>query len=174
MAKKEEEKKELEFGCFETAEELNSKAAELLLKGDKDGVKRLAAENGIDPEDAEDFMDGVTDRFCTPLMLARAKIDKECKELQIFGAFATWKGYLMEECIKDKSMQIAVTKKDKTMVDAFAYALKRESLNRKTIDAKIAKAAGLPEGIQISTLTKRDQIKNLRAYFMEDQDGSRV
>ena len=43
------------FGEFNSAEELNKKAAELKTAGELGKLKDLAIENGLDPEDAEDY-----------------------------------------------------------------------------------------------------------------------
>lgn len=43
------------FGEFDSAEELNKAAEGLKEEGDKESLIELAKENGIDPEDAEDY-----------------------------------------------------------------------------------------------------------------------
>ena len=46
------------FGEFDSAEELNRVAAAQLAEGDIDAIYGIAEENGIDREDAEDYIDG--------------------------------------------------------------------------------------------------------------------
>ena len=46
------------FGEFDSAEEINRAAAAQLKEGDLDAIKTIAEENGLDPEDAEDFCTG--------------------------------------------------------------------------------------------------------------------
>ena len=46
------------FGEFDSAEELNMCAEGLRNEGDEESLIALAEENGIDGEDAEDFMTG--------------------------------------------------------------------------------------------------------------------
>ena len=46
------------FGEFDSAEELNRAAAAQLAEGDIDAIYGIAEENGIDREDAEDYIDG--------------------------------------------------------------------------------------------------------------------
>lgn len=58
------------FGEFDSYEEINTKAAELLTAADTDAVRELAAENGLDPGDAEDYITGAERIFCTALMAA--------------------------------------------------------------------------------------------------------
>lgn len=43
------------FGEFDSAEELNKAAEGLKEEGDKESLIELAKENGIDPEDTEDY-----------------------------------------------------------------------------------------------------------------------
>ena len=46
------------FGEFDSAEELNRAAAAQLAEGDIDAIYEIAEENGLDREDAEDYIDG--------------------------------------------------------------------------------------------------------------------
>lgn len=50
------------FGEFDSAEEINRAAAAQLKEGDLDAIKTIAEENGLDPEDAEDFCTGATEK----------------------------------------------------------------------------------------------------------------
>ena len=71
------------FGEFDSWEELNKLAAGLKEEGDIDSLKELAEENGIDKEDAEDYMDGVIDTLVTPISaaLGRLKIEEQESKL---------------------------------------------------------------------------------------------
>ena len=71
------------FGEFDSAEEINAKAAELKAQYDGTGLKDLAEENGMDPEDAEDYADGITEEFCTTFQAAfgKLKVEKEAMKL---------------------------------------------------------------------------------------------
>ena len=150
---------------FDSYEEINNAAADALAKEDKDRIMEIAEDNGIDPEDAEDFWLGAIEELTTPLLAAIGKIEIESKEIEIFGIFADWKGVILDLAQKDELFALNVRKKGKTLVDCFAAVLKQESKNRKTIDKKICKAAGLPEGIPMSTLTKTEQIKIIKEYY---------
>ena len=162
------EKKEHEI--FDSAEELNRKAKELYDEGNIDGIRQLAKENGLDPEDVEDYLKYPEWDLATPTTFAIGKIEKECEGLEVFGAFETWKGYLLEAIINDPEFLAAVGKRDKTLIDAFAAVLKEEAKSRKAIDKRICKAAGIPENVQMSTRTKKDKIKILREYYMEGKE----
>ena len=51
------------FGEFDSSEELNKAADGLFNEGDLDSLKELAKENGIDEEDAQDYIDGLIEDF---------------------------------------------------------------------------------------------------------------
>ncbi len=68
------------FGEFDSAEGLNMTAAGLLTEGDKDSLLILAQENGIDTEDANDYIAGDTQELCTSVMAAIGKLEIESKE----------------------------------------------------------------------------------------------
>ena len=46
------------FGEFDSWEEINRAARAQLEEGDLDAIKEIAKENGLDPEDVEDFCTG--------------------------------------------------------------------------------------------------------------------
>lgn len=82
------------FGEFDSAEEINRAAAAQLKEGDLDAIKTIAEENGLDPEDAEDFCTGAIDSLTTPLLAAIGKLEMESKDLglknmmeAVFGEF---------------------------------------------------------------------------------------
>lgn len=55
------------FGEFDSAEELNAKAEELKAAGEEKRLVELALENGLDKEDAEDYMDDYISTLATTL-----------------------------------------------------------------------------------------------------------
>ena len=61
------------FGEFDSVEELNAKAAELKAAGEEKRLVELALENGLDKEDAEDYMDGCISTLATTLSAAIGK-----------------------------------------------------------------------------------------------------
>lgn len=55
------------FGEFDSADEMNRAAAAQRKEGDNEAILAIAEENGIDKEDAMDFIDGCVAAFVTPL-----------------------------------------------------------------------------------------------------------
>lgn len=58
------------FGEFDSVEELNAAAAGFKNEGDMESLKALAVENGIEPEDAEDYIDGMQGALALNVIVA--------------------------------------------------------------------------------------------------------
>lgn len=70
------------FGEFDSAEELNKTAAGLRAEGDIQGLQELAKENGIDPYEVEDYVDGMSDELATPITAALGRMRVELETLE--------------------------------------------------------------------------------------------
>ena len=70
------------FGEFDSAEELNNKAEELKRQGNRQGLKELAIENGLDPEDAEDYMDNAMEVFASVSQAAAGKLKNRVRTVK--------------------------------------------------------------------------------------------
>lgn len=154
------------FGEFDSAEEINDKAAELKASGDAEALSDLARENGLDEEDARDYLDGVTGEFTTPALAAIGKIEAETEKIELFGVFTDWKGEILSMC-QGEDFAVAVRRKGKSIAECFACVMKEEMEHRKTVDKKItALIKGWPNGAAISTLTRKDQADIIRRYYL--------
>ena len=69
------------FGEFHSAEELNRAAAGLREEGDEASVFALAQENGLDREDAEDYLAGEMEELATPALAAAGRITVWSREM---------------------------------------------------------------------------------------------
>ena len=74
------------FGEFDSYEEINRAAKAQLEEGDLEAIKTIAEENGMDPEDAEDFCTGAIEELTTPRLAAIGKLELEAKDLSLTGA----------------------------------------------------------------------------------------
>ncbi len=126
-----------EFGNLNSAEEINQKAAELLEAGDTDAVYRLAEENGIDKEEAEDYIAGAATTICTDLMAALGKLDVEAKELEIGGVLSDWTNYIRDMCMDEKVMLLAVRRKDKSLAECMARLIRFAFENKVQVSDRI-------------------------------------
>lgn len=155
------------FGEFDSWEEINRAAQAQLEEGDLDAIKEIAEENGLDPEDVEDFCTGTIEELTTPTLAAIGKLDAEAQDLKIDGALKDWKDFLVELCTEDESMSLAVRRKGKTLTEVFARILK-EGFNTKTrLDDRIVKAAGLKPPIYMGIPGKAVVRKIIREYYLE-------
>lgn len=133
------------FGEFDSAEELNMSAEGLKREGDTASLIELAVENGIDKEDAEDYIDGCVDKLATPLMAALGKLEVESQELKPKEIMADWLEYIKMQVTESEMMAAAVRKKGKSLRGCIAALLKWSFENQRTIDEDMLKAAGVKE-----------------------------
>lgn len=123
------------YGEFGSVEELNQAAAGLREEGDIEGLKELARENGIDPYEVEDYVDGVSDELATQITaaLGRMRVELEtlegsaevmCRFYSVFAISATMENEEVAKGIMKKGARL------KGIYDAlYAYAMKHRSGN---------------------------------------------
>ena len=141
------------YGEFDSAEELNRTAAEKRADGDEEALAALALENGLDREDAEDYMDFVNEEFCTPYMAAIGKIKVEKEELKLKRELQDLAEELEMACQQDPAVAAGVRKKGKRLAEYLA----------KVVDAGYKNAILLPKEIteQLTEVPKqyRSQVR---------------
>lgn len=135
------------FGEFDSAEELNAAAAGLLAEGDIDSLYALAEENGIDREDAEDYVDGVCPELASPFAAAWGKLQVESKDTKVCHIMEDWLHYIEHRLTERPEMIVAVRKKGNSLKGCIAYLLKWGFENQYKVDKEILKAAGLKKTI---------------------------
>ncbi len=161
---------EKKFGVFKTVEELNRAAAAQKAEGDEEALIALAIENGLDREDAEDYMDGAMDVLCTPYMAAIAKLNLEAEELELKSQLLDWKDYLIQIMTEYPGDELnnAVFDPDKKLLDVMAKGMKLSSENRIQVDKRIIKAAGLPDSAAYIGMCGRDDLRQIiMSYYLE-------
>jgi hypothetical protein len=131
------------FGEFNSAEELNLAAEGQRDQGDLEALIALALENGLDREDAEDYMDDVVDELATPCTAALGKIKVESEDLKPTEIMEDWVEYIKVQCIEKPEIAIAVRKKSKTLKGCIAQLLKWSFKNAYSIPDEISKEAGI-------------------------------
>lgn len=125
------------FGEFDSYEEINRAAEAQLKEGDTEAIYKIAEENGLDKEDAEDFIDGCVYELATPLMAAVGKIKVESEELQLKGIVADWRDVILEMCANDQNMAVAVRKKAKQLKECMASLIEFSFDNKVQVSNKI-------------------------------------
>lgn len=126
-----------QFGEFNSFEEINEKAQELLKAGDTEAVRKLAEENGLEPEDADDYITGASDKLCTALMAALGKLDLEENDLEIKGVLKDWTDCIRDMCVDFAGMAEAVRKKGKTLAGCMASLIRFSFENKVQVSDKI-------------------------------------
>lgn len=129
------------FGEFDSAEELNRAAAAQFKEGDEKAIYLLAEENGIDKEDADDYMDGLSEELVTPLMAAIGKLKMEKAEYKLGGILLDWTDDIVAMCMENPKMAIAVRRKGKGLDGYIALLAEEGYKNRTTVDRKIVDKA---------------------------------
>lgn len=125
------------FGEFDSVEELNRAAEAQKAEGDTEAIFTLAAENGIDKEDAQDYIDNCTDELATRLMAATGKIEVESQDLEIKGIIEDWKNEVIAMCMGDTQMCEAVRKKGKRLGKCLALLIKFAFENKTQVSNKV-------------------------------------
>lgn len=130
------------FGEFDSVEELNRAAAGQKAEGDEEALLILAEENGIDREDAEDYMDDCTDELATPLMAALGKLKVEIEDLKLNAVLLDWVQELQAECTESEEMARAVRKKGKGLDGYIALLAETGFKNKAVVDKRIVAKCG--------------------------------
>lgn len=134
------------FGEFDSADEINETAVNLRKEGDKESIKILAAENGIDEDVVEAFLDGDLFYLCDAMSAAIGKIDVEAANMKAKEIMADWADYIRARCFEGEDMARAVRNKGKSLKGCIGELLKWSFKNQIPIDPEITKAAGVSAG----------------------------
>lgn len=126
------------FGEFDSVEELNRAAAAQREEGDEEALVALAVENGLEKEDAEDYMDGVAEELATAIMAAIGKLQVESRELELKGIVEEWKDLIVQECMESEELSRAVRRKKKSLPECMAALLKYSFENKVQVSNQIA------------------------------------
>lgn len=164
---------EHKFGVFRTVEELNRAAAAQKAEGDAEALFALAEENGLDKEDAEDYLDGAAEELATPVMAAFGKLDLEARELNLESQLADWKDFVSAMCTESEEMSRAVFLPDKHLLDVLVDALKHASKNRIRLPRKLTRGAGIPDDSSIGVTSRADLRRIAEEYYLGKEGGVR-
>ena len=157
------------FGEFDSAEELNRAAAAQLAEGDTEAVLLLAAENGIDKEDAEDYIDGIVPEMVNPLMAAYGKLDVEAAELKPYEIMEDWLNYIKGQCMEHEEVARAVRRKGKSLKGCIAELLKWSFKNQTDIDKEILKYCGINQKVTMGIPGMGRARKIITEYYLGKQ-----
>lgn len=148
------------FGEFDSVEELNAAADGLLNEGDIESLKELAKENGIDKEDVQDYIEGLSENLATVSSAAFGRLfveEKQAKtskgEEMIAQVLFTMARSL---CLKDSFCR-AVMQKEKRLMTV--YKLMRDKVSKQKSN-----------GIGVLCGTDRGLSNLITTYYMHGED----
>ena len=127
------------FGEFNSAEEINRAAKQQLAEGDTEAIYLIAKENGIDTDDAKDYIEGFTETLVTVLSAAVGKIEVESEYLKIDGILKDWTGAILHQCMEDQEFCRAVRSKEKSLKGCMAALIKFAFENKVQVSEEIVK-----------------------------------
>ena len=93
-----------------------------------EALEAMAVENGLDPEDAEDYMNGTWSQLANPRTAALGKLKVEAEHVK---------------CGRREEMQRAVRKKGKSLEGCIAEILKWSFAHQIPVDSHITSVAGV-------------------------------
>lgn len=131
------------FGEFDTAQEINETAVNLRKEGDKESLKVLAKENGIDEDTVEAFLDGTLLFICDEMTAAIGKIEIEAQEVKCAEIMEDWVEYIKAQCFENPMVAKMVRKKGKSLSGCIAEILKWSFKHQIPVDKKIMNVAGV-------------------------------
>jgi len=158
------------FGEFDTYEELNKAADGQKTQGDIEALKELAAENGIDPGDVEDYVDGVIPELCTAKTAALGKLSVEIADIKASEIVQDWIDYIQASAMEDLQMSVAIRKKGKSLIGCIGAMLKWSYNAKYKVDERIIKASGIGKigmEIYLGMPGMASAKKIIREYYME-------
>ena len=137
-------------------------------EGDEEALIALAQENGLDQEDAEDYMNDLTEVLCTPREAAVARIEMEAKDLEVSGIWEEWKDFALEMCMQEEDLACAVCRKNRSLLGLFGKLLKLGFDSKQRVDKRICKEAGLNDNVYTGIPTRQQVAETISNYYNKD------
>lgn len=161
------------FGEFDSAAEINRAAAAQRAEGDDEAILAIAEENGIDKEDALDYINGDVGELASPLMAAYGKLEVERKVLEPYEIMEDWLQYIRIRCAEDPQMALAVRRKGKSLKGCIAAILEWSMKHQRPVDKEILKAVGITYRVTLG-IPGMGRVKQIitEYYLGEEAAGS--
>lgn len=124
---------------FGSVREINQRAEDLLNAGDFDGIRTLAANNGIPDMYVDAFFNGESMEFVDPMGAALGKLEMEEEDLNPEGVERDWIEYVKAQCMDNDVFAHQVMKKDKSLVGCMGRIAVWALINAKPLHPDIIK-----------------------------------
>lgn len=157
------------FGEFDSYEEINRAAIAQLEEGDAEAIYIIAEENGLDKEDAEDFCTGAIDSLTTAELAAVGKLSLEAKELGLKDVMEDWKNLIVEQCMDNRELALAVRRKGKRLSECVGMVLKTAFQKKVEVPKEIVKAAKLTPPLYMGIPGRAEVRKITESYYLGDK-----
>ena len=133
------------YGEFDSAAELREAITNQINEGDEAAAFEIAKENGIDPMDIEDILDGVpAEEVLTPCVCALGKIQIEAEAYKGNDSIIVdWIEYIKALAIDSEQASVMIRRKGKTLDGCLGELLKFSYNHMFKIPDTISKAAGI-------------------------------
>ena len=155
------------FGEFDSYEEINRAAEGLRAEGDIESLKVLAEENGLDPDDVQEYVELNYVEFCNETMAALGKIKVESAELKPKDLMEDWVDYLETIIMDESDIAQAVRKKNKNLAGMMAALLSYAYTHQQEVPKDIIKAAGVSASkVTFGIPCMADAKRIIREYYM--------
>ena len=155
------------FGEFDSYEEINRAAEGLRAEGDIESLKVLAEENGLDPDDVQEYVDLNYVEFCNETMAALGKIKVESAELKPKDLMEDWVDYLETIIMDESDIAQAVRKKNKNLAGMMAALLSYAYTHQQDVPKDIIKAAGVSASkVTFGIPCMADAKRIIREYYL--------
>ena len=163
------------FGEFDSAEEINKAAEAQFKQGDVEAIKILAAENGIDEMDVEDFTTGLVPLLCTDLSAALGKLEVEKNHIGINDmTYGAWASAIQVMLMDDVELCRAYRRKDKRLAVVLAMATVKCSKTRTNAPQMIVDEAkkldkSIPSPLPMGAISIADFKQLVKEYYLHDK-----
>ncbi len=161
------------FGEFDSWEEINRAAAAQRKEGDDKALYVLAEENGIEREEAEDYLAGEMEGLVTPLTAALGKLQVEAGELEPYEIMGDWLEYIRMRCMELNAMALAVRSRDKSLKGCIAALLTWSFKNAKPVDKDILNQANVSGQVSLGIPGMGRARQIITSYYLDGKEGSR-
>ena len=161
------------FGELGSADEINRAAAAQKAEGDMEALKALAAENGIDEMDAEDYFNGDIPELCTDLSAALGKLEIEKADIGIEDmTYGSWTAAIQVMLSDNVELRKAYRKKGKRLAVVLGKATAECSKKRVNAPDKIVKEAkkidnSIPSPLPMGAISIGDFKKLVGDYYFD-------
>lgn len=124
---------------FGSVAELNGIAESLRKAGKEKEIMDLAIQQGIDEDEAQDYIDGIVDPFATKNMACFGKLRMKEQELKLEGIFKDWTDEIRVTVLQNQELVEKIY--TKSLEGCLAEILTESFKTKSKIPAKIAELA---------------------------------